>query len=64
MVPKGWVKKQIGDIALIQVGRDLKEDNYSEFHLILNIYVITKYAGFYFIQSSEVAKCLVSVLEN
>ena len=30
MVPNGWLHKQIGEIASIQVGRDLVEDKYSE----------------------------------
>ncbi|WP_423813148.1 restriction endonuclease subunit S [Psychrobacter sp. 219-2-C] len=30
MVPNGWVKSKISDIANIAVGRDLKEESYSE----------------------------------
>lgn len=30
MVPEGWSKCQIGEISLIQVGRDLNEERYSE----------------------------------
>ena len=30
MVPSGWICSQIGDIANIQVGRDLVEDRYSD----------------------------------
>ncbi|WP_139750957.1 restriction endonuclease subunit S [Aeromonas media] len=30
MVPKGWSRSQIGEIANVQVGRDLIEDRYSE----------------------------------
>ncbi|WP_201584298.1 restriction endonuclease subunit S [Psychrobacter immobilis] len=30
MVPNGWVKSKISDIANIAVGRDLKEGSYSE----------------------------------
>ncbi len=39
MVPKGWSRSQIGEIANVQVGRDLIEDRYSEIEREFNFEV-------------------------
>ncbi|MDF3195482.1 restriction endonuclease subunit S [Pseudomonas sp. 1928-m] len=40
MVPEGWSEYSIGDIASIQVGRDLKEDRYSDEKTETHIYPV------------------------